>query len=294
MWYMENIIQEQEAEGRLGTVNTYRSALNRLIAFIGDSKDLTFEDITGRRINLFYDFLQRSGIANNSIRLYIRILRTVYNRAVKEEIPGTRLVSPFGCISISETETIKRAISLDFINAISLADLKSDSKLDIARDFFLFSFYCRGMSFVDMVYLKKCNIIGDTLYYTRSKTGKPLTIKIVGPLRKLIEKYHNEGEYILPILDPAKGTLYPQYRTALKRQNTRLKRLSDFLNLPVPLTSYVARHSWATLAKRNGAPVSVISEALGHRSEKVTYTYLAALDQEVIDKVNEKIVYLMK
>lgn len=119
---MENIIQEQEAEGRLGTVNTYRSALNRLIAFIGDSKDLTFEDITGRRINLFYDFLQRSGIANNSIRLYIRILRTVYNRAVKEEIPGTRLVSPFGCISISETETIKRAISLDFINAISLAD----------------------------------------------------------------------------------------------------------------------------------------------------------------------------
>ena len=147
------------------------------------------------------------------------------------------------------------------------------------------------MSFVDMACLRQENIRGDALYYKRRKTGGQLRVKIVPQLRQLIEKYRdgNEGGYILPILREGDKSLYRQYRSELRKFNNRLKKLSRDVGLDRPLTSYVARHSWATQLHDSGAPISVISQGLGHSSERVTYTYLAALSPHVIDSYSEKI-----
>lgn len=287
--YMDKLIRMQKEEGRIGTANAYQSTLNRVSSFLGNDVSFCFNEINVKWLNLFISSLQKSGLKANTVNFYLRILRAVYNRALKEDVAGANVQSPFRNITLGSVKTVKRALDAESIQQIANASLEDKSRLELARDFFLFSFYSRGMSFVDMAFLKYTDISNDIIYYYRSKTGQLLQIKIVTPLNLLINKYHNGGEYVLPILCSGSKSLYNQYRNGLRRYNNDLKILSTNLQLPVPLTSYVSRHSWATIAKRSGAPVSVISEGLGHSSEKITYTYLAALDPSVIDAVNEEI-----
>ncbi len=290
--YMGKLIRVLKEEGRIGTANAYQSTLNRLSRFLVNDLVFCFEDISVKWINGFISSLHKSGLKTNTVNFYLRILRAVYNRASKEGVEGARVVSPFRNITLSSVKTVKRAIDVESIQQIAKASLEDKSRLELSRDLFLFSFYSRGMSFVDMAYLKYKNISNNTIYYFRSKTGQPLQIKIVAPLKRLMDKYHNDGEYVLPILGPGSKSLYNQYRNGLRRYNNHLKHLSTSLKLSVPLTSYVSRHSWATIAKRNGVPVSVISEGLGHSSEKITYTYLAALDPSVLDAANSLVTNL--
>ena len=285
--YMRKLILTLKEEGRVGTANSYQSTQNSIVRFLGKDECLSFGDIDVRWLNRFISYLQKSELKANTINFYLRILRAVYNRAFKEGISGTNPLSPFRNITMGSVKTVKRAICKDSIQLIARAKIENNAQLELSRDLFLFSYYTRGMSFVDMAFLKYSNISDNTIYYTRSKTGQPLRVKIVEPLRKLINKYRNNGKYILPILNSGSKSLYTRYRSGLKRHNHFLKILSENLNLPVPLTSYVARHSWATIAKKSGIPVSVISESLGHSNEKITYTYLAELDPSVIDTAND-------
>lgn len=287
--YMRRLIQTIADEGRTGTACAYRSTLHCLLRYLGKEEGLSFEDVTARWLNDFVNYIHQLGLKTNTVNFYLRILRAVYNRAWREEIPGAHFISPFRKIHIGTVRTAKRAVSKECILQIARERTFNDRQLNLARDLFLFSFYSRGMPFVDMAFLKYRNIEGDTIRYKRHKTGQPLSMNIVEPLRRLIEKYRNEGEYVLPILRNGSKTLYKQYQNALRRYNRMLGCLSMELHLPQPLTSYVARHSWATIAHNDGASVSVISEGLGHSSEKVTYTYLAALDPSVLNKVNERI-----
>jgi integrase len=289
MVYFRKQISNLKEEGRIGTANAYQSTFNCLIRFMGKNEFMNFEEMNVRWLNHFINYLQKSGLKTNTVNFYIRILRAIYNRAWKENIPGTNSLSPFKKITMSNIKTVKRAIDRSSIQLISRAKLEDNAQLELARDLFLFSYHSRGMAFVDMAFLKSSNISDNAIYYYRSKTGQPLRIKIVEPLKLLIDKYKNDGEYILPILRTESNSLYTSYRSGLKRHNHYLKLLSNRLNLPVPLTSYVARHSWATIARKNGIPVSVISEGLGHSSENITYTYLAALDPSVLDAANERI-----
>lgn len=289
--YMERQIKDRENAGHLGTVNSYLSTMRRILAFKEGKRDLMFDEINLQWLNRFRLYLQKTGITANTLNFYMRVFRTIYNRATKEGVVGTDPLSPFREISLTHEETVKRGIDQKDIRKISSVDLRAYPKMDEARDLFLFSFYCRGMSFVDISFLKKDDIKGNVLYYKRSKTGHPLQIKIEKPLAVLIKKYANKSEYILPILKPEKGLLYTQYKTALKRFNAQLKKLSDHLGLPMTLTTYVARHTWAMMAKQGGISISVISEALGHSSEEVTYSYLAKLDT-VIDTANKQIINL--
>ena len=285
--YTRKLIQTLKDENRTGTANVYQSTLNCILRFLGNDEGLSFEEINTRWLNLFICFLQKSGLKANTVTLYLRILRAIYNRAYKEGIAGASALSPFRGITLSSAKTAKRAIDKTAIQQISEINLKNRSNLELSRDLFLFSYFSRGMPFVDMAFLKKSDMIGDVIYYSRAKTGQPLRIKIVEPLRLLIEKYKNDGEYVLPILHSGSKSLYNQYRHRLKQHNRCLKDLSESLKLPGSLTSYVARHSWATIARKSGVPVAVISEALGHSSEKTTYAYLAALDPSVIDAAND-------
>lgn len=287
--YMRRLIQTIADEGRTGTACAYRSTLHFLLRYLGKDESFSFDDITARWLNDYVSYIHQSDLKTNTMNFYLRILRAVYNRAWREEIPGTHFISPFRKIHIGTVRTAKRAVSKECILQIARERSFNNYQLDLARDLFLFSFYSRGMPFVDMAFLKHSDITGDTIRYKRHKTGQPLSVKIVEPLKRLIDKYGNEGEYVLPILKNGSKTLYKQYQNALRRYNRMLGCLSKELHLPQPLTSYVARHSWATIAHNDGAPVSVISEGLGHSSEKVTYTYLAALDPSVINKVNKRI-----
>ncbi len=288
--YMKTLIQTMKKEGRMGTANAYQSAFNCIERFLYPDNDILWGNVTAGWVNRYVTYLKTLNIKANTVSFYLRILRAVYNKALSEGVAPPNALSPFRNVVIRKSKTPKRAIDKDIIQIIYNADLSHDCNLEYVRDLFFFSFYCRGMPFVDMAHLKYTNICNNTIYYFRHKTKQLLQIKIVPPLQNLINKYANNGEYIFTILGNDDQTLYKQYRNGLKFYNNNLKRLSLYLNLPVSLTSYIARHSWATIAKFSGAPVSVISEGLGHSSENVTYTYLASLDPSVVNNVNDMII----
>ncbi len=291
--YFKSRIQLLKEEGRTGTAGAYQSTLNCLVRFIGEDELFSFKDITEKWVNSFMCFLRRSGLKTNTVNFYLRILRAVYNKACKEGIESPPAFSPFQDICMSNVKTRKIAVDKSIIQKIARMELGTDLRKELARDLFLFSFYCRGMPFVDMAYLTYDNIVNGYICYSRHKTGQPLKVKITGLLQQLIDKYKNEGEYVLPILKNRKlpsSQLYRQYKNRLRQYNKTLKSISNSLNLHIPLSSYVSRHSWATLARENGIPVSVISEGMGHSSEKTTYAYLSALNPSHVDKANEKVI----
>lgn len=161
---------------------------------------------------------------------------------------------------------------------------------DYARDLFMFSFYTRGMSFVDMAYLKKKDLQNGVLAYRRQKTGQQLFIKWEKPMQEIVAKYDTTGTpYLLPIIRNMEKDARKQYKNAAHLVNAKLKKLGEQLGLGIPLTTYVARHAWASIAKSKNIPVSTISEAMGHDSETTTRIYLASLDTSVVDKANSLI-----
>ena len=156
----------------------------------------------------------------------------------------------------------------------------------------MFSFYTRGMSFIDMAFLKKDNLNGNIITYRRRKTNQLMHIKYENCMKAIVEKYKNKNsEYLLPIIGSTGGIdTRIQYIYAAHNINRSLKALGKRLELPIPLTMYVARHSWASIAKSRNIPVSIISDGMGHESEKTTRIYLASLDNFAVDKANNVII----
>ena len=169
-------------------------------------------------------------------------------------------------------------------------DLSYRSSLDFARDMFLFSFYTRGMSLVDMAYLRKKDLTNGILSYRRRKTGQQLFIKWEKPMQEIADKYDTKNSlYLLPIIKHSSIEERTQYIYAGHNINRNLKIIGRELGLSIPLTMYVARHAWASIAKSKNVPLSVISEGMGHDSEATTRIYLASLDNMAIDKANSLI-----
>lgn len=163
-----------------------------------------------------------------------------------------------------------------------------------ARDLFLVSLYLRGMAFVDMAYLQKSDIQHGVATYIRRKTGIRLSIKMEPCLQEIIDRYQEKTihtPYVLPIItSPDEKQAYREYQNGLSYYNKQLKRLSEMLGYNIPLSSYTPRHTWATTARDNNIPLSVISAGMGHSSENITRIYLSSLDNSVIDKANHKII----
>ena len=199
--------------------------------------------------------------------------------------------NPFTHLTVRQTVTRKRALSRETIKRICTADLSAlHPKYSLARDIFMFSFFTRGMSFVDMVYLRNSDIHDGVLTYARHKTGQMLSMRIEPQLQHIIDRYSNASPYILPVR--AKDDSYDNYRQQQRELNKFIRKIGVLLNIPEPLTFYVARHSWATLARDCGTPLTVISAGMGHTSERTTRIYLAQLDHNIIDKANRKIIDL--
>lgn len=290
--YMKRIISHYWRQGQYRTSETYSTTLNSFKRFRADV-DVGLEDIDSNLIEAYESYLKHNNLSPNTISFYLKHLRAVYNRAVDDELIMDR--KPFKRVSTAIEKTPKRAISLRNIKRLKALDCSSNPSRRFARDMFLFSFYTRGMSFVDIAYLQKKNLKGDVLFYRRKKTNQQLIIHWEGCMQEILKTYgaDTSSPYLFSIIKEPSNNPRKQYQNALFLINRHLKEIGKGLGLHQPLTMYCARHSWASIARDEGIPLSVISEGMGHDSEKTTQIYLASLKTEVIDKANRKILKLL-
>lgn len=271
-----------------GTAKNYRTAMESLNGFL-EGRPLFFQDLTDGFAEHYNEYLLRKGLVKNSVSFHMRILRAVYNKAVRKGLAVQ--ANPFQHVYTGIDRTRKRAVGKNIITRLIDIDLSCSAPLSLTRDLFLFSLYTRGMSFVDMAFLRRENIVDGTICYSRRKTRQPLCIRIEPCMQKIIDRYADGNRpYVFPILKSDDASCaYSQYRVSLAYHNRLLKRLSNMLGLQQGLSFYVARHSWATMARDNNVPVSVISAGMGHTSEHTTQIYLRSLENSLIDNANRGI-----
>lgn len=286
-------IQKLKNDNRRGTARNYNKTLKSLKAFMKNT-DSTFNIVTEQFVESYNTFLIQRGVVRNTISFYMRIFRSVYNKAVTQKI--VEQTFPFKNVYTGVDKTRKRAVTETVISQLLSIDLKKSKALQFARDLFIFSFYTRGMAFVDIVFLKKSNIQNGYITYVRHKTCQELTIKIETKLQNIINRYEKkDSPYVFPILNTEDGNkAYSQYEIALNYYNRQLKRLSNFLEPNINLSSYTPRHTWATTARNKNVPLSIISAGMGHSSERTTLIYLTKIENSVIDEVNKTIIDSIK
>ena len=288
--FMREQIAQLTADNRLGTARNYTRTLHSFSGFLGGG-ELPFAAFTERLVEEYNAYLLRRGVVRNTVSFYMRILRSVYNKAVRRRLAEP--ASPFGGVYTGVDRTRKRAIDERFIARLKNLDLPVSGPLPLARDLFVFSYCARGMAFVDMAFLRKKDMRDGAIHYVRRKTGQRMTVHLEACMREIIGRYASrtrDTPYLFPVLtaeDPARA--YAQYQCALNYYNRLLKKLASLLGLDSGLSSYTSRHSWATAARNHNVPLPVISAGMGHTSERTTQIYLSALETSVVDSANRKI-----
>lgn len=290
--YLQTNISKCKCLGKVSAALKLESTYKRFYAFLEKSAllsdgDLCFKDINSDLLILFERSMKEEFLTQNTTSFYLRVLRSYYNKGINEGLYFS-FVDPFKSVYTGVSRTQKRAIDEEFMVAIK--EYPFPKKLHFARDIFLFSFFMRGMSFIDISKLKTSNLLKDELRYCRSKTGQSIRVKIEPCAQEIINKYSGKSgnEYLFPIL--YKNGVPFKYNSSLKNTNNHLRKISQILNLEKPITTYTARHSWASIARKGGVPISTISEGMGHTSERTTQIYLSSLNQNTIDDANRKII----
>lgn len=274
------------------TSETYRAAVSSFLRWRGGS-DIHLARLSSVCMNNYENSLIEQGLTYNTISFYMRILRAIYNRAVEEGAISDRNI--FKKVFTGAETTRKRALRVETLKKIKNLDLSDSPSLGYARDMFMLSFYLRGMALVDMAYLKTENYHEGMIEYRRRKTGKLLKIEWTAEMEAIRRRYsHTKNGYFLPIMHETSGTDRSVYKNMSTAINHSLRELGRKIGMDFPLTMYVARHSWATIARLNNIPISVISEGMGHSSEKMTRIYLASLENSIIDKANSLIIDSLK
>ena len=284
-------VEDERLNSIIGTHLSYKITDVKIYNTIEDA-ELSADDILMYEIdqNMIEDYelwLQKDGLAPNSTSFYMRILHTILNKAVRQSlIPSCDF---FQNVYTGIATTTKRAIGIDSLKRIKTLDLRLFPQLDFARDMFFLSLYFRGMSFIDMANLQHKNLQNGHLVYCRQKTGQRLDIKWERQMTDILDKYSTDAKYLLPILKTPDGESRKYYKNMSKQVNRWLKKIGTMADIQIPLTMYVARHTWASLAKQKNIPLNVISDGLGHDSEKTTLIYLSTLDTSAVDDANSKI-----
>lgn len=282
--FMTCLADRLASEGRIRTAETYRLTLRSFMKF-RKKKDVLLDRITARMMESYQAWLFEQGVVKNTVSFYLRILRAVYNRAVCHNLIEDR--TPFRDVYTGVDKTVKRALSLNVIREIKSLNLSAFPLLDYSRDMFMISFYLRGMSFVDMAYLRKTDLKGGRVSYRRRKTGRLMEIEWTEEMQCIVDKYpFNKSDYLLPIIKKKNIDERREYQRMGRIINVNLKKVAEIMGGDISLTMYVARHSWASVARSNGIPLNVISEGMGHDSETTTRIYLASLDATVVDDAN--------
>lgn len=285
--FIRRQIHHKEQIGKVRSSETYRSMLNSFTCF-RKGVDLTFDMMDGMLMELYEAWMRKCGLTRNSTSFYMRILRTNYKLAVEKGVTPDR--HPFRKVYCGIDKTVKRSLPFSEIKKISALDLSRKPSMDFARDMFMFSFCTRGMSFIDMAYLKKADLNNGCLAYRRKKTGQLMMIEWTKQMQDIIDKYKSDGtSYLLPIITREDGSERRQYQNQMRKINRLLKDIANRAGLPLSLSMYYARHSWATIARGRDVPLAVISEGLGHDSETTTQIYLDSIKSSEVDKVNRMI-----
>lgn len=277
-------ISSLTASGRKSYALSIKQLYNSLIEFNGHL-DIPFSEMDIVWLRRYEAFLRRKGLAENTIGIRFRTLRSIYNVAIEEDVVSAELY-PFKKLKVSKLhqETAKRALSKEDIERV-LSYKSTNRYMRFPIDIFAFTYYCGGINFVDIAHLTKANITDGRLIYKRQKTKKLIKIPLQPQAVALIEKYSNdESQYLFPILFHKTDIQQAnRIHKVISKVNERLKQIGKALNLPIALTTYVARHSQATVMKRAGVSTAVIREIMGHSSERVTQIYLDSFDNEQVD-----------
>ena len=285
--FAERIINQKKEEGHLSIAAKYRSSLNSLNRFL-DGRLLTFDEMDASQMLSYESYLKKQGLCSNTTSFYMRNLRAIYNQAVEQGLTPQNY--PFARVYTGIAKTVKRAVNIEEVQKIKTKELPADSTVAFSRDIFLFSFYTCGMSLTDIAHLKESDLQGDFLSYCRQKTGQRITIRWEPCMQRLVDKYKNEGSpYLIPIITCPGEDEARQYQNKIHLINHHLKKLGEELGLSSKLTSYVARHSWASIAKSQDVPVAAISEAMGHTTERTTRIYLKSFENTLVDGANQKV-----
>lgn len=280
---MNLLKQAQKLSYMLSIQQTYNSLLE-----FNKHLNIYFVDIDVSWLKRYEAWLRKQGLASNTIKGKFVDIRTMYNIAIDENIVKVEHY-PFRKFKIAklQQETAKRAISKEDISRI--IEYKTDNPLvQFAIDIFTFSYIMGGINFVDISTLTKENMMDNRLVYIRHKTKKLIQLPLQDKAIELIEKYHDDSNpYLFPILKAYHKTEQQKFNRVHKiisNVNMRLKKIGKELEIPVTLTTYVARHSHATVLKKAGVATSIISESLGHSSEKITQVYLDSFGNEQMDE----------
>ncbi len=291
--YTEGIIGDLRKANKIGNARAYKNCLNAIKNFQNDV-DLDFYEINYKFLQRFEIYFLAKGNSVNGLSFFMRTIRAIYNRAIKEGY-ASRDNYPFQSYKIKKEPTRKRAIRIEEIHKIRDMSLIEGSDLWHARNYYLASFYLMGISFFDLAWLKVVNIVNGRIEYRRHKTGKLHSIKISPKLQEILDHYlvdTERSDYIFPIIKRPSSLelVYKDIGNQIKIYNRNLNNLAQLCGIEFNLTSYTSRHSWATIAKRQGVPTAIISEGLGHTNEQTTQIYLDSFDKEVMDEYNESII----
>lgn len=294
--FFDRIIDRSLQAGQVGNANVYKDT-KRSLKLFASSKDLLFTDIDQTFLCNYEVFLRKLSLAETSMSVYFRTLRALFNKAIKEQLVSPNYY-PFKDFNVAKfnTATKKRAITKEEIKKIENLELDPASSLSESRHYFLFSYYGQGINFIDIAQLQWKDIIQDRVFYTRAKTGKHIQFKLLPPAQAIVEYYrpstgNNPDHYIFPILNKlqhiTQTQIYDRIAKVRKRVNSAMRQVARLAQIDANLTTYVARHTYATTLQRSGVPTDVISGAMAHNSPLVTKRYLEGFKNEVIDQANE-------
>ena len=298
--FMKEVTDGLQMGGNFGTAHVYRSSLNAIITYCG-GEDFTFNEITPEWLKGFEIHLRKRKCSWNTVSTYMRILRAVYNRAVDnneaEYIPRLFRYVYTGTRAEHQRALETGDVEKIFAGLILLSGV--NPAMQRARHFFILMFLMRGMPFVDLAYLRKSDLHGNVITYRRRKTGRPLSVTLTNEAMRIVRMYMNQdvhSPYLFSFLRSPEGTMeaYREYQLALRSFNRQLLILGEFLGIPNRLSSYTARHTWATTAYYCEVHPGIISQAMGHSSITVTETYLKPFQNKKIDEANKLIIDFIK
>lgn len=275
------------------TRQNYVSALVSLKKFNG-GKDMLLSSVTARKMAMYERWLKSRGICNNTISCYMRSLRALYNKI--GSFPYRPKEHPFKKVFTGKVRTRKLCMSDEDLSKMVHLQVPDDSPLKLAHDLFLFSLYAMGMPFVDMAYLRQSDICGDTIYYERRKTRQLVVVRIEPCMREILDRYkYVDTGYVFPLLQPKLHvSLSQQYTRRVNAYNRGLNVLAMMAGVRMRLSSYVARHTWASVACQNNVNLAVISRALGHTNLSTTQVYIADVSNHKLAAANRKVISHIK
>lgn len=286
--FLHQEIEQAKAKGKFKTAANYQTAVNSFVRF-KEGRVWCLSDFNPDEMALFQQWLAAQGICQNTISCYMRQLRTLYNRAVKQGLITDN--KPFAEVFTGKDSTCKRSVMEEDILKLSRLSLTEGSRLAFARDIFLFSFYAMGMPFVDIAFLQKSQVSETTIHYARHKTGQEITVALEPCMQNIMNRYASDSsKYVFPIItSQIPVETHRQYQAHLRNYNNQLARLSRMIGASRKLSSYVVRHTWASMAYKHNMDLGLISRALGHTKTSTTFIYIRELFCPELGEANRKL-----